>query len=366
MPKIEYTCYTCGVKFLRYASAVKRAKTDRFYCSRRCHLKGEGNPKWQGGIPEKICEICGEKYKPFRRGKATMSRFCSRKCQNIGHSKEISGENHPLWKGGKILVQCKQCGKNMEMWPSQTQNKVYCSIECAKISRGHAKIAICPVCGRQFTKECKQKKQIYCSVECFIKSSKEQRICRTCGKQFITNKCSNKRYCSGRCWGKARIGEKNSHWQGGKITLICTCCGKEFGVPKHRKNISKYCSNKCRAEHYKERFAGEGNSNWTGGKVHYRGKNWEEQKLKALERDEYRCRRCGEEVIRLEVHHIIPFKCYEGYLEANELHNLKVLCAPCHIIEEPSAKEVKMLIILSRLFRVPGILTPKNSDPQVI
>ncbi len=219
MPKIEFTCYTCGKEFLRYASAVKRSETNRYYCSRRCHLKGEGNPKWQGGIPEKTCEICGEKYKPIRRGRATISRFCSRKCQNIGHSKEMGGENHPLW-GRHSIKKCLTCGREFKTFNSQ--NKNYCSSKCARIARRKTRLAICPLCGKEFDKIRKQKKQVYCSYECFIKSSKEERICKTCGKSFILNRTSSKEYCSSSCFGKTRIGEKNPRWEGG-ISYIPYC-----------------------------------------------------------------------------------------------------------------------------------------------
>jgi len=70
----------------------------------------------------------------------------------------------------------------------------------------------------------------------------------------------------------------------------------------------------------------------------YYGPNWEEQREKAISRDEHECRECG--VSRkmhkekynhdLHVHHIKPLREIGDYTEANTLKNLKALCAPCH------------------------------------
>ena len=67
------------------------------------------------------------------------------------------------------------------------------------------------------------------------------------------------------------------------------------------------------------------------------GPNWQEQREKALERDGYRCRTCGDETDPLHVHHVRPFREYgyvrgrnRNYLQANRLENLVTLCPRCH------------------------------------
>jgi len=45
---------------------------------------------------------------------------------------------------------------------------------------------------------------------------------------------------------KARWGKNNGSWKGGKVSLICKICKKEFEVPPYRKQTAKYCSANCR------------------------------------------------------------------------------------------------------------------------
>lgn len=68
------------------------------------------------------------------------------------------------------------------------------------------------------------------------------------------------------------------------------------------------------------------------------GPNWQQQRQKVLERDEFRCRTCGAGgSTLLHVHHIRPFRAYgyipgenENYRLANEPDNLVTLCPSCH------------------------------------
>lgn len=50
----------------------------------------------------------------------------------------------------------------------------------------------------------------------------EIRKCKLCGKDFFATLCDIKKgyglYCSHNCGQKSRVGEKNSHWKGGKTS----------------------------------------------------------------------------------------------------------------------------------------------------
>jgi len=78
-------------------------------------------------------------------------------------------------------------------------------------------------------------------------------------------------------------------------------------------------------------FCGSLNPAWKGGYEPYYGPNWHEQRRKALIRDNFTCHRCfGKRGGRLEVHHIIPFRQFRNYIEANRLENLLTYCIRCH------------------------------------
>lgn len=78
-------------------------------------------------------------------------------------------------------------------------------------------------------------------------------------------------------------------------------------------------------------FCGSLNPAWKGGYEPYYGPNWHEQRRKALIRDNFTCQRCfGKRDGRLEVHHIVPFRLFRSYIEANRLENLLTHCIRCH------------------------------------
>jgi len=70
---------------------------------------------------------------------------------------------------------------------------------------------------------------------------------------------------------------------------------------------------------------------WTNDLNNY-GKNWDCQRQLARERDRFKCQVCGleERGSAHHVHHIIPFRNFNQYIEANELSNLITLCPNCH------------------------------------
>jgi len=100
---------------------------------------------------------------------------------------------------------------------------------------------------------------------------------------------------------------------------------------------------------HSERMKGEDNPNWIPGpNPKSRGVNWDEQRKKSLERDEYLCCVCNNEAE--VVHHIVAFRDFNNYEEANKLQNLMSLCRSCHSyienrirIEQLTAEEQKAI-----------------------
>ena len=81
---------------------------------------------------------------------------------------------------------------------------------------------------------------------------------------------------------------------------------------------------------------------WKGGFVTDYGFGWDSIKKSVLKKANRICERCGKSQAR-DVHHIIPFRCFETHIEANAISNLKALCVECHRIEEVINNNIPLL-----------------------
>ena len=116
-------------------------------------------------------------------------------------------------------------------------------------------------------------------------------------------------FCCRECFNSSRNTKK---------CLICSECSKEFlRRPSEIHSDKVFCSKSCASTYKNKNRKGEFHPSFKGGS--YRNK--------ALEYYGEQCAICGnctKEV--LEVHHI------DKNRDNNELSNLKVLCANCHIL----------------------------------
>lgn len=150
------------------------------------------------------------------------------------------------------------------------------------------------------------------------------RKCEVCGAQFRVKfaECLRKKFCSDVCKIKGQIRRR-----GMSVVRRCSNCGKEFRCCPSEQQ--RFCSQECYWKKKKVEFSGEGNHRWRGGHSKYRGPNWSEQNKRVLERDGYKCRKCGA-VVGLAVHHIVRFEDCVDFAEANDENNLVTLCYMCH------------------------------------
>lgn len=141
--------------------------------------------------------------------------------------------------------------------------------------------------------------------------------CQQCGKSFEVHNRTVKRGC-----GKFCSLECKAAAQRNTLTAVCQNCGRPFSVEPSAasKGNGKYCSWECR----RAGMRGEGNPNWKND-PDYRGYNWREIRLAALERDGRKCVKCGASE-SLVVHHIVPWP----ETQDNRLENLLTLCIGCH------------------------------------
>ena len=124
---------------------------------------------------------------------------------------------------------------------------------------------------------------------------------------------------------------------------------RDVGHPKRRGKPAGWINSASRAEVCKKISDAKKKANWMigrsgplspvwrGGTVYWRGNVWKTARKATLERDGYRCIRCGlsqaENLARrscpLQVDHIVPYR----FTQDNSLGNLQTLCNVCHGIK---------------------------------
>jgi len=200
----------------------------------------------------------------------------------------------------KIECECKNCGGKFTVTKSEFEKHgegVYCSAKCRDLGKRNRVETECYICSETF----KMKKSKY-------------------------NKCKNT-YCSRECSSKGKT--KNG-------TIICECnyCGEEFRVAKsnYKKGQGKYCSQKC-----------YGLSLRSSNPDLRKSSEYRQFRETVLERDEYRCVKCGGDT-DLHVHHIVPI--YEDESLATDVENGKTLCVNCHADEHQQMGDNKVVALL--------------------
>ena len=83
---------------------------------------------------ERQCLICGGKFKVHRYLVVDgYGMYCSPECRRIAQLGRVAGAKHPMWKGGKILHHCEECGKPFEAHLSAKRH--FCSCSCHMINQ---------------------------------------------------------------------------------------------------------------------------------------------------------------------------------------------------------------------------------------
>lgn len=123
---------------------------------------------------------------------------------------------------------------------------------------------------------------------------------------------------------------ESEHKSKERVERECNTCGETVFKKISQDKLSElsFCDRECKFKY----FTGDNHPNSVQNPIdsRYYGKNWEEQRTKAIDRDDSSCRICGEDEMLLHVHHLKPFSSFDDYKKANKLRNLRTLCAKCH------------------------------------
>ena len=101
----QFDCRVCSQSFdsatglkVHYSAYPSTHMDDGEYPQHLLDMLPEGS---KDNYTELTCEMCGETY-DRHKSIAEQSRFCSLDCQGEWTSENLSGEDHPLWKGGRL------------------------------------------------------------------------------------------------------------------------------------------------------------------------------------------------------------------------------------------------------------------------
>lgn len=221
-------------------------------------------------MKEKNCGICGKEYKVRDNTKGRRRVTCG----------DSSCASKAAYQANKSLIKdCRICGKKTKVKMSASKLPTYCSKRC--------------------------------------RNKRYKHICVICGIEFRNSKVGTLT-CSQRC--------RTKYIRMSKVTINCAYCLKDFERPSYTyvEGRRHYCTKRCRDNYFsKQRDAGR-----------YVG-SWERHRNQRLEFDGYKCLACGirqhdPDLVRLEVHHIIPVKKFADPRDAHYQSNLRTLCSGCH------------------------------------
>jgi len=132
---------------------------------------------------------------------------------------------------------------------------------------------------------------------------------------------------------------------GKTIILKCSQCDKSFTRKMSEYKLYNesgkfvFCSRKCQDGNIDYILRAEKHYNYINGEsTNNRGVGWRSLRELIRNRDNRTCQKCGitEDELgkKLDVHHIVPYRCFDDYKEANKQENLISYCPVCHHVVE--------------------------------
>lgn len=126
-------CEVCGQAF----EILPSQRAQRRTCSMSCRSKlykeegtfaGKSNPAWKANV-QRECRWCEGMFE-VRPSRIDRLHFCSDKCRSNWRSEWASGENSPVWNGGKDVTVCDHCEEKFEVKQSESSSARFCSRRC--------------------------------------------------------------------------------------------------------------------------------------------------------------------------------------------------------------------------------------------
>ena len=155
--------------------------------------------------------------------------------------------------------------------------------------------------------------------------------CQFCGKETTINKGESEynNFCSRQCYEQYMVGNNNSNWTGGKITINCAFCGKE--VKKHASSFQselRFCSTSCSTKYYYCQHNNINIEDYSPKEYDYDYYRLEKLRKICFEKANYTCNICGTRNVELNAHHLNNKKFFPELVY--DINNLTCICKKCH------------------------------------
>ena len=192
-----------------------------------------------------ICEYCGKEFV------GTKNQRFHTECKHKWLGERQQKENHPNWKGGKVLVNCDNCGQpiSIDQYRLEYSEHHFCNSKCK---------------GDWYSKNLKGENN--------HNWDRVKVNCDYCGDLILVTKYKLQQkyhFCSKECqhkWRSENIRGEN-HPLYNSVLTPCDCCGDLILVPKYKLDFNEhhFCSKECQHKWLGEYYRGENHPNWKGG-----------------------------------------------------------------------------------------------------
>lgn len=237
----EKACKYCEKKFHIKPSQFNR----RVYCCITCRRADTQH--------KQTCLTCCKVFNA-RSHKGIVRKYCSRPCLLISLRQNQPSKN------------CKHCGKNFSLPPSQLNKKAFCGKPCRD---SHLKATspgidfFCNKCGKAFKA---YEKRLFCSIQCRAEFHYREKPCSFCQKVFkikpshydITFYCS--RDCAAKDYKTRLTGNQNPNYKNAGQKFCVGCKSKFKSYTANR----LYCSAPCFQRNNVSKFIGKLNDQSRG------------------------------------------------------------------------------------------------------
>lgn len=197
---------------------------------------------------------------------------------------------------------CRTCHQPFMVKPSHAVKRRYCGRQCELVDHERKRHGITTKCER-------------CGTPIYV------------GPPQVRKNKTGKYYCSNECVYLSTTENR--------AVNTCAECGVQFPRPHDKRSYTlRFCSRSCQSAYRKGKPGPKRRPHYRKPRAKrfgvketlYRGMEWKRQSVACRERDNHTCQRCGASGVRLDAHHIVPYRISHD----NSLSNLTTLCRPCH------------------------------------